>query len=108
MNVVDRAGRNAAPDPDGDDAVQPAICLRTGLEEGSGAEIIERRIDRLAAVQLVHHVRGAVAHAPIGHVDELVVMGRSEENTSELQSLMRISYAGFGLKKRKYNSKTQD
>src|SRR3546814_6123868 len=26
---------------------------------------------------------------------------RSEEHTSELQSLMRISYAGFGLKKKK-------
>src|SRR3546814_19288101 len=28
--------------------------------------------------------------------------GRSEEHTSELQSLMRISYAGFCLKKKKY------
>src|SRR3546814_4801926 len=27
--------------------------------------------------------------------------GRSEEHTSELQSLMRISYAGFCLKKKK-------
>src|SRR3546814_3526035 len=29
------------------------------------------------------------------HIEEVV--GRSEEHTSELQSLMRISYAGFGL-----------
>src|SRR3546814_2819724 len=29
--------------------------------------------------------------------------GRSEEHTSELQSLMRISYAVFGLKKKKPN-----
>src|SRR3546814_7612096 len=29
-------------------------------------------------------------------------IGRSEEHTSELQSLMRISYAVFGLKKKKY------
>src|SRR3546814_1398529 len=29
---------------------------------------------------------------------------RSEEHTSELQSLMRISYAVFCLKKKKYNS----
>src|SRR3546814_1304220 len=29
--------------------------------------------------------------------------GRSEEHTSELQSLMRISYAVFCLKKNKYN-----
>src|SRR3546814_10810174 len=30
---------------------------------------------------------------------------RSEEHTSELQSLMRISYAGFGLKKKKHINK---
>src|SRR3546814_1442077 len=32
------------------------------------------------------------------------VDGRSEEHTSELQSLMRISYAVFCLKKKKKNS----
>src|SRR3546814_17840758 len=32
--------------------------------------------------------------------------GRSEEQTSELQSLMRISYAVFCLKKKKYKNKT--
>src|SRR3546814_5867051 len=32
---------------------------------------------------------------------------RSEEHTSELQSLMRISYAVFCLKKKKTNDKTQ-
>src|SRR3546814_3639863 len=32
--------------------------------------------------------------------------GRSEEHTSELQSLMRISYAVFCLKKNKYTNKT--
>src|SRR3546814_7074473 len=31
---------------------------------------------------------------------------RSEEHTSELQSLMRISYAGFCLKTKKTNKKT--
>src|SRR3546814_7200274 len=33
--------------------------------------------------------------------DETVVFSRSEEHTSELQSLMRISYAVFCLKKKK-------
>src|SRR3546814_1533186 len=33
---------------------------------------------------------------------------RSEEHTSELQSLMRISYAVFCLKKKKTNKNTQD
>src|SRR3546814_3362211 len=32
-------------------------------------------------------------------------LGRSEEHTSELQSLMRISYAVFCLKKKKYTPK---
>src|SRR3546814_6304576 len=33
---------------------------------------------------------------------------RSEEHTSELQSLMRISYAGFRLKKKKKNKKLNE
>src|SRR3546814_6239798 len=40
----------------------------------------------------------------IGHqhrIDLLLMNGRSEEHTSELQSLMRISYAVFCLKKKK-------
>src|SRR3546814_1623862 len=43
---------------------------------------------------------------PIGHHGNLLILGpgqyrfRSEEHTSELQSLMRISYAVFCLKKK--------
>src|SRR3546814_2750381 len=39
--------------------------------------------------------------------ERIVVMGRlrSEEHTSELQSLMRISYAVFCLKQKKHNKK---
>src|SRR3546814_9010200 len=40
-----------------------------------------------------------LAHAPIG------AQHRSEEHTSELQSLMRISYAVFCLKKQKIKHK---
>src|SRR3546814_2476571 len=43
-------------------------------------------------------------------VDELVLMGRyprSEEHTSALQSLMRISYSVFCLKKTKTNNTTR-
>src|SRR3546814_19526685 len=43
-------------------------------------------------------IRGPQIHA--GHETELG--GRSEEHTSELQSLMRISYAVFCLKKKRY------
>src|SRR3546814_6951659 len=37
--------------------------------------------------------------------DQQCVIGRSEEHTSELQSLMRISYAVFCLKKKKKTEK---
>src|SRR3546814_5605562 len=41
---------------------------------------------------------GARAHRPVAYC-----RSRSEEHTSELQSLMRISYAVFCLKKKKKN-----
>src|SRR3546814_16349872 len=37
----------------------------------------------------------------VGRTGKLTPVGRSEEHTSELQSLMRISYAVFCLKKKK-------
>src|SRR3546814_6729387 len=37
-------------------------------------------------------------------IPEFVFIARSEEHTSELQSLMRISYAVFCLKKKKHNN----
>src|SRR3546814_4053905 len=49
-------------------------------------------------------VRGfdEVGDAPVRSGGYRSNRGRSEEQTSELQSLMRISYAGFCLKKNKY------
>src|SRR3546814_10539729 len=47
--------------------------------------------------------RVASAHHQIGKLaDVTLTPGRSEEHTSELQSLMRISYAVFCLKKKKH------
>src|SRR3546814_6957232 len=54
-------------------------------------ELLDRRAVVVAA--LVHHRAVAVA-----------ILERSEEHTSELQSLMRISYAVFCLKKKKNNT----
>src|SRR3546814_3412286 len=46
-------------------------------------------------------VTGArLGHSPPGAPPPLVFLARSEEHTSELQSLMRISYAVFCLKKK--------
>src|SRR3546814_3923046 len=53
---------------------------------------------------------GGLRRGGLGHVDDQhrgrrraaeILDGRSEEHTSELQSLMRISYAVFCLKKKK-------
>src|SRR3546814_8469768 len=53
------------------------------------------------------HPRGVLAALPIEASDTHNAAVRSEEHTSELQSLMRISYAVFCLKKKKmhYNNK---
>src|SRR3546814_5978700 len=57
------------------------------------------RIDR----RIVHAVDpAAVTAMPAADAEaDLVLHDRSEEHTSELQSLMRISYAVFCLKKKK-------
>src|SRR3546814_6577318 len=48
---------------------------------------------------------GPSERMPVGLIHALaIVKQRSEEHTSELQSLMRISYAVFCLKKKKRNN----
>src|SRR3546814_3933672 len=53
-------------------------------------------VDALRGSELIIHA------GDIGAFEVLDAL-RSEEHTSELQSLMRISYAVFCLKKKKYN-----
>src|SRR3546814_7538737 len=53
---------------------------------------------RMTAFALVFYAIGLAGHATVEIVDRVF---RSEEHTSELQSLMRISYAVFCLKKKK-------
>src|SRR3546814_4478244 len=62
---------------------------------------------------LVGHGRGAAQRPVVDHLAERIGEAfevgprlRSEEHTSELRSLMRISYAVFCLKKKKKNSDT--
>src|SRR3546814_11328466 len=60
------------------------------------------------ARHLHRDVARALRHAQIDRVDQRDRdhSDRSEEHTSELQSLMRISYAVFCLKKKTYNHYT--
>src|SRR3546814_11805100 len=66
-----------------------------GLAAADAAPQVQA-VGRLAAVAPEQPVQQAAAR----RIDERVV-DRSEEHTSELQSLMRISYAVFCLKKKK-------
>src|SRR3546814_4503541 len=66
---------------------------------GVVAEAFERHQEAAPGPVRVHQVaRGARQREP---APREFVPGRSEEHTSELQSLMRISYAVFCLKKKK-------
>src|SRR3546814_3663193 len=67
-------------------------ALRQRLQQASVARQLTALDDRmLADIGLERWQIGEVAHR----------VSRSEEHTSELQSLMRISYAVFCLKKKK-------
>src|SRR3546814_8416503 len=103
-----------------DSAHRPGVDGRGGLAlpylpyrrlcDLAGAVYLLRRVS-LALLHLSHRQLGDLAGAGRllrlrggGH-------GRSEEHTSELQSLMRISYAVFCLKKKKssqYNDRRRD
>src|SRR3546814_2389601 len=72
----------------------------TAFWGGESSETIKCVIDRYLAPAL----RGVNLFA---HERVLQAMDRSEEHTSELQSLMRISYAVFCLKKKKQMTKCQ-
>src|SRR3546814_3783788 len=50
---------------------------------------------------LIAHMQGEPSHTLLQTAIEALTCMRSEEHTSELQSLMRISYAVFCLKKKK-------
>src|SRR3546814_10011347 len=63
------------------------------------------RADRSEPVQVDEHVQAVFARELAEAVHQPL---RSEEHTSELQSLMRISYAVFCLKKKTKKDKTKN
>src|SRR3546814_2175872 len=85
----------------------PASGLRTASQVGPGnaLEPISRRLQPLGKLREFRRFKPSAAAADsvveIPHYCQQVIAGfRSEEHTSELQSLMRISYAVFCLKKK--------
>src|SRR3546814_4503900 len=75
-----------------DDGVAGLPHQRPAAGSGNAVE------QRLAAL---HVADDGGAGVPLQHVTRQERQDRSEEHTSELQSLMRISYAVFCLKKKK-------
>src|SRR3546814_10278557 len=70
-----------------------ALPRSAALQRATGAQLLALRIGE-AGVALAHV--GALLV-----VQDAPLLGKSEEHTSELQSLMRISYAVFCLTKKK-------
>src|SRR3546814_8679867 len=95
------------------------LCDRTHPAEPGGQDPLARRVARKVTPRnfgegLVGALNDALAadvnprprghltvHHQPGAIELLEMLPRSEEHTSELQSLMRISYAVFCLKKKK-------
>src|SRR3546814_2405822 len=78
-----------------------------------GGPVLDRLSINGAHLPLFQRVLTPILEAPLLFVPadikvifEQLDAGRSEEHTSELQSLMRISYAVFCLKKKRYEIKT--
>src|SRR3546814_8982659 len=91
------------------DAV-PAVYVRSAivLRKGGRATLVERHIGLDAGAYLANGATDIVVEesASLLHVKvQTESAERSEEHTSELQSLMRISYAVFCLKKKNIKNK---
>src|SRR3546814_5955598 len=88
--------------------------LRTPMAAPETARLRTMRLSWLAlcvtlagAVTLLDQLRGRIGRAAPCLIAVLLAT-RSEEHTSELQSLMRISYAVFCLQKKKNTERAQN
>src|SRR3546814_5366953 len=88
-------------------AVPPAVVLMAGLQ-GAGKTTTAGKLARFLKERKKKSVMVVSADvyrpAAIKQLEMLAGEVRSEEHTSELQSLMRISYADFCLQKKKKNT----
>src|SRR3546814_9745361 len=91
---VEQAGGDQLPEH-----AAPGARVEVVADAERGEAVVTELADSLVvrAAKDVHQVRDAEALAAAVHAAQRL---RSEEHTSELQSLMRISYAVFCLKKK--------
>src|SRR3546814_5565793 len=93
--------RSGGPAGGADVANQLALTDRVAFFQAGGEPAL-MSVQRAVAAIVLQNNGVAVAILAAFELDD-AVGGRSEEHTSELQSLMRISYAVFCLKKKKIN-----
>src|SRR3546814_9088730 len=76
------------------------LQIKAGLFQDLGVEEVEDGVGRIAIDGVINVDRSGILDERLtGHLLEIgIVDARSEEHTSELQSLMRISYAVYSLK----------
>src|SRR3546814_6595700 len=98
VDLLRHAGDEAFENPHRQRYVEQAVRQR---HREMGVEQPERRVELQERQREDRRRRHAVGQQP---EEQVLVAERSEEHTSELQSLMRISYAVFCLKK-KINNK---
>src|SRR3546814_2551592 len=93
--------------------IKPQVTLEWRLAEGSklARQAIDRIVKRIKAGEPLDRALAAENGKlpPVDRINmnrEELLAQRSEEHTSELQSLMRISYAVFCLKKKQHINTT--
>src|SRR3546814_2944852 len=102
------AGHPARAGPDGSAYPRlpgdPATVVATRIgDDGRSGKDVATEIDQMIDL---NQVEGRVRASSVKKIAEIIEK-RSEEHTSELQSLMRISYAVFCLKKKKTHKTTK-
>src|SRR3546814_8116988 len=90
-----------APDPVSERIISQPAFLRRPIWISRSWSVVLTRAYPIRAKCKIRHIR--VALAVYRHIERKPTLLRSEEHTSELQSLMRHSYAVFCLKKKNKN-----
>src|SRR3546814_6806874 len=94
----DETGDRAAEDRAAD--LQHHLGRRRGADRLEHVDLALRARHRFVDVDRAHQIVGQPRARLVARILQLLLKERSEEHTSELQSLMRISYAVFCLKKK--------
>src|SRR3546814_1666934 len=105
------AGRPRLREPQRDQIELRVVDLDSLLGSEHPARVIWSYVERLDLSDLEASVKsreGHPGHPAISPRLQLALWLRSEEHTSELQSLMRISYAVFCLKKKQATRYNED